>query len=113
MVSQRQAHIREEAAGQHIDLLFGRQFNRMAQGLLGPAGAAFYLWDHAVKRGDIRALGALSYATPILSSETLTAQSANIDTVSGATYTSNSYKVSLQSAIDLARATALKSGTTA
>ena len=26
---------------------------------LGPAGAAFYLWDHAVKRGDIRALGAL------------------------------------------------------
>lgn len=34
---------------------------------LGPAGAAFYLWDFAVKRGDIRALGALSYATPILS----------------------------------------------
>ena len=34
---------------------------------LGPAGAAFYLWDHAVKRGDIRALGAASYATPILS----------------------------------------------
>lgn len=34
---------------------------------LGPAGTAFYLWDHAVKRGDIRALGALSYATPILS----------------------------------------------
>ena len=34
---------------------------------IGPAGAAFYLWDHAVKRGDIRALGALSYATPILS----------------------------------------------
>src|SRR6185437_15928673 len=34
---------------------------------LGPAGTAFYLWDHAVKRGDIRALGALSYAAPILS----------------------------------------------
>jgi drug/metabolite transporter (DMT)-like permease len=34
---------------------------------LGPAGAAFYLWDHAVKKGDIRVLGALSYATPILS----------------------------------------------
>ncbi len=34
---------------------------------LGPTGGAFYLWDHAVKRGDIRALGALSYATPILS----------------------------------------------
>ena len=38
----------------------------MALGL-GPAGGAFYLWDHAVKHGDIRALGALSYATPILS----------------------------------------------
>jgi drug/metabolite transporter (DMT)-like permease len=34
---------------------------------LGPTGTAFYLWDHAVKRGDIRALGALSYAAPILS----------------------------------------------
>ena len=40
---------------------------------LGPAGAAFYLWDHAVKRGDIRALGALSYATPILSTALLVA----------------------------------------
>jgi drug/metabolite transporter (DMT)-like permease len=34
---------------------------------VGPTGGAFYLWDHAVKRGDIRALGALSYAAPILS----------------------------------------------
>jgi drug/metabolite transporter (DMT)-like permease len=40
---------------------------------LGPAGAAFYLWDHAVKRGDIRALGAASYATPILSTTLLIA----------------------------------------
>jgi drug/metabolite transporter (DMT)-like permease len=40
---------------------------------LGPAGAAFYLWDHAVKRGDIRALGAASYATPILSTALLIA----------------------------------------
>lgn len=38
---------------------------------LGPAGPAFYLWDHAVKRGDIRALGAISYATPILSTAIL------------------------------------------
>ncbi|MGE0745126.1 MAG: DMT family transporter [Rhodospirillales bacterium] len=34
---------------------------------LGPLGAAFFLWDHAVKRGDIRVLGLLSYATPLLS----------------------------------------------
>jgi drug/metabolite transporter (DMT)-like permease len=40
---------------------------------LGPTGGAFYLWDHAVKRGDIRALGALSYAAPILSTALLVA----------------------------------------
>jgi len=34
---------------------------------IGPVGAAFFVWDHGVKRGDIRALGALSYATPLLS----------------------------------------------
>jgi drug/metabolite transporter (DMT)-like permease len=34
---------------------------------IGPTGGAFYLWDHAVKHGDIRALGAVSYAAPILS----------------------------------------------
>lgn len=34
---------------------------------LGPVGAAFYVWDYGVKRGDIKALGALSYMTPLLS----------------------------------------------
>lgn len=34
---------------------------------LGPVGAAFYAWDIGMKRGDIRLLGALSYATPLLS----------------------------------------------
>jgi drug/metabolite transporter (DMT)-like permease len=34
---------------------------------LGPVGAAFYLWDYGVKRGDIKALGALSYMTPLVS----------------------------------------------
>ncbi|HEV2639134.1 MAG TPA: FMN-binding protein [Actinocrinis sp.] len=42
------------------------------------------------------------YATPILRSEALSAQSANIDVVSGATYTSQSYSQSLQSALDKA-----------
>ncbi len=41
-------------------------------------------------------------AVPQLSQEALTAQSARIDTVSGATYTSNGYRTSLQSAIDQA-----------
>lgn len=41
-------------------------------------------------------------AVPQLNAEALTAQSANVDTVSGATYTSNDYRRSLQSAIDAA-----------
>src|SRR4030081_1424625 len=34
---------------------------------VGPVGAAFYAWDIGVKRGEIRVLGAASYATPLLS----------------------------------------------
>jgi len=45
-----------------------------------------------------------SRSVPILRSEALSAQSAQINTVSGATYTSNAYKSSLQSAIDKAKA---------
>jgi uncharacterized protein with FMN-binding domain len=41
-----------------------------------------------------------SYALPILVQETLKAQTASIDMVSGATYTSNGYVMSLQSALD-------------
>ena len=43
-----------------------------------------------------------SKAIPILDDEAVAAQSANIATVSGATYTSGGYKQSLQSAIDRA-----------
>lgn len=40
---------------------------------VGPVGAAFFVWDHGVKRGDIRALGAFSYAAPLLSTLLLVA----------------------------------------
>jgi uncharacterized protein with FMN-binding domain len=43
-----------------------------------------------------------SYALPILMQDTINAQSANIDMVSGATYTSTGYLQSLQSALDQA-----------
>ncbi|HYN67681.1 MAG TPA: FMN-binding protein [Ornithinibacter sp.] len=43
-----------------------------------------------------------SYAVPILNREAVDAQSADIDMVSGATYTSQGYIQSLQSAIDQA-----------
>lgn len=34
---------------------------------LGPLGGAFYLWDAALKRGDVRQIGLLSFLTPLLS----------------------------------------------
>jgi drug/metabolite transporter (DMT)-like permease len=34
---------------------------------LMPVGAAFYAWDHGVKRGNIQVLGAASYAAPLMS----------------------------------------------
>jgi drug/metabolite transporter (DMT)-like permease len=38
----------------------------------GPMGAAFFLWDAALKRGDPRVIGSLSYITPLLSTLALT-----------------------------------------
>ena len=34
---------------------------------LGPLGAAFFLWDAALKRGDPSTIGILSYLTPLAS----------------------------------------------
>ena len=38
---------------------------------LGPMGAAFFLWDKALKTGDARHIGVLSYLTPLLSTAAL------------------------------------------
>jgi len=38
---------------------------------LGPLGAAFFLWDAGMKRGDPRLLGTLAYAVPVLSTALL------------------------------------------
>lgn len=40
---------------------------------LGPLGGAFFLWDAALKRGDARQIGVLSFLTPLLSTLTLLA----------------------------------------
>ncbi len=34
---------------------------------LGPAGGAFFFWDHGVKHGNLRTLGAWSYTIPLMS----------------------------------------------
>jgi drug/metabolite transporter (DMT)-like permease len=38
---------------------------------LGPLGAAFFLWDKALKSGDARQIGILSYLTPLASTALL------------------------------------------
>jgi drug/metabolite transporter (DMT)-like permease len=38
---------------------------------LGPLGAAFFLWDKALKTGDVRQIGLLSYLTPLASTTLL------------------------------------------
>ena len=40
---------------------------------VGPLGAAFFLWDAALKRGDPRQIGVLSFLTPLLSTVMLLA----------------------------------------
>jgi drug/metabolite transporter (DMT)-like permease len=34
---------------------------------LGPVGLAFFVWDYGMKQGDIKLIGSLAYATPLLS----------------------------------------------
>ncbi|HYG54971.1 MAG TPA: EamA family transporter [Burkholderiales bacterium] len=38
---------------------------------LGPVGAAFFLWDHGTKRGNLPLLGVASYAAPVISTALL------------------------------------------
>jgi uncharacterized protein with FMN-binding domain len=52
--------------------------------------------------GNDRDVEINSYALPQLRDEVLSAQSARVDTVGGATYTSEGYLTSLQSALDAA-----------
>jgi len=46
-------------------LLSGRDWLLLAVMGLGPLGAAFFLWDKALKLGDARQIGILSYLTPL------------------------------------------------
>ena len=46
-------------------LLSGHDWLLLALMGLGPLGAAFFLWDKALKGGDARQIGILSYLTPL------------------------------------------------
>ncbi len=45
---------------------------------VGPMGAAFFLWDAALKRGDPRTIGALAYLTPLGSTLWLVASGSGV-----------------------------------
>jgi hypothetical protein len=47
--------------------LSGSEWALLAVLGIGPLGGAFYLWDAALKRGDARKIGLLSFLTPLLS----------------------------------------------
>ena len=51
---------------------------------LGPLGAAFFLWDKALKLGDARHIGLLSYITPLASTVLLIMVTGRTLTWSGA-----------------------------
>ena len=51
--------------------LSGRDWALLAVMGLGPLGAAFFLWDKALKLGDARQIGILSYLTPLCSTALL------------------------------------------
>jgi uncharacterized protein with FMN-binding domain len=81
----------------------------------GPVQVQITVQNHRITRADAieypngsgRDQEINSYAIPQLDDETLQAQSANIDSISGATYTSDGYISSLQSAIDQAHSAGL------
>jgi len=72
------------------------------QAIFAPDGTINKVTALRTPSRDGKSVNINNRAVPQLNSEALTAQSAAIHTVSGATYTSNDYKKSLQSAVDIA-----------
>jgi drug/metabolite transporter (DMT)-like permease len=49
---------------------------------IGPLGGSFFLWDAALKRGDARQIGVLSFLTPLLSTLVLLAMQREVPSLS-------------------------------
>jgi len=78
------------------------RFGNMQVAVTVSAGAITDVTALQLTNHDGRSVQISNYAAPILRSEVLSAQSANVHSVSGATYTSSGYLQSLQSALDAA-----------
>lgn len=53
-----------------VNLSLGEWFTILSLGI-GPLGAAFYLWDYALRKGDAQRLGVLAFLTPLVSTTLL------------------------------------------
>jgi uncharacterized protein with FMN-binding domain len=84
------------ATGDAVDTPYGAAQVRVTVS----AGKITKIEPLALQGNDPRSLMISSSAEPVLQQEALSAQSAAIDAVSGATFTSGSYDQSLQSALD-------------
>jgi uncharacterized protein with FMN-binding domain len=76
------------------------QFGPVQVSVTASAGDITDVQALALPSGDPRSAQISDYAGPQLRQQALAAQSANIDGVAGASYTSDGYRQSLQSALD-------------
>ena len=83
------------------------------QATFAPDGTLISVDALQVPTADGKSVRINNYAVPRLNSEGLTAQNADVDTISGATYTSDGYRQSLQSAIDIAVANGIPAASSA
>jgi uncharacterized protein with FMN-binding domain len=88
------------ASGQIDGDVIGTQFGDIQVRLIEAGGRISEVQALQMPYDRRRSLEISQFVAPILESEALQAQSARIDTVSGATYTSEAYRESLQSALD-------------
>jgi len=84
------------ATGDAIDTRYGAAQVRVTV----TGGKIVKLEAVALQSNDPHSAQISSYAAPLLEQEILSAQTANVDAVSGATFTSASYTQSVQSALD-------------
>ena len=64
----RSLHVHDRGGGGEERVVFRLLLRLGGEALgLGPVGAAFFLWDIGMKKGDLRFLGVASYATPMIS----------------------------------------------
>ena len=78
------------------------QYSRLQVRLQIKNGRISHVGFTTFTANDSKSVGIDQQAVPILIQETISAQSAHIQGVSGATYTTNAYEQSLQAAIDKA-----------